>query len=250
MQSFYSWLEETGWLNIISFLVGIAGIILAFVFYVKGKKEKCPVINSQMISIVNPGLTKLKNLEISFAKVPINSLSLSKLAFWNAGKESIRKSDIAAANPILLKVNDDVTIYDFEISYQTPSNNFRAIRIDEHTIQIDFDFIDYNDGVVLKVFHNGFSGNQMKVQGRIIGAKQISQGIKNSDGGKSVVTFRPIEYLVKHENFLLKILGWLLVIPGFIVTLIYILILLPYYFFEYRYNQSHRKEFLLKDYSY
>lgn len=250
MEWFISFVEKYGWFGIISSLTTIVSAILAILFYYRGKKEKRPVFNHQTTSIIDPRLTKLRNLEITFGKIPINNLSLMKFAFWNAGKQSILRSDIAPSSPILLRFPESITVYDLEITFQTPANNFSASKIDKHTLRFDFDFMDYNDGFIVKVFHNGKGLIPPTISGTIIGAHPIQCGIKDVEGGQSVITFRPVEYLIRRKSIFIKILGWILVIPGLAISLAFIFLMLPNYFLESRFNKSHRKEFLLKDYSY
>jgi hypothetical protein len=247
MNWFNEFIAEHGWFTIISSTLGIGGTIFAVVIYFREKKEKNPVFYSRSISVVNPSLAKLKNIEVTYLKVPIDYLTLVKFSFWNAGKMSILKSDIAPKDPILFKVPVPVIIYDVEIIFQNLSNNFILTKIDDNTVKIDFDYIDYNEGFVFKVFHSGNTKTQITMQGTIIGSSKLKWAIRTNEEGAAI---QPSTYLIAKKNIFAKILGCILLLPSFPIYIAYNLLTLPKQFFNMRLDKLHREEFLLKDDNY
>ena len=123
MHSLQKFFENNLWLNIIFLALAILSIILAFYFYFKSQKEKRPVFNSKTISLFNASPILANKLEIRYNGSVVNNLVLTRIAFWNAGRESIRSKDIAPNAPFLITAPDDVIIYDIEIVDENPVNN-------------------------------------------------------------------------------------------------------------------------------
>lgn len=96
----------------------------------------------------------------------IESVFTTFLKFANLGKEPIRGNDIAQSNPI--KVNN--------VSLKN------QVMGDEKTsVDVDFEFLDYQDGALIKILSVGDEG-EISLAGDIIG---MTEGIKNIDEIKS-----------------------------------------------------------------
>lgn len=235
MKSIFDFFDGGSWLNIIFLLLTIFSIVIAFYFYFKAKKEKSPVFNKQTIRLLQPKLAKLKNIEIKYVGQVINNLSLTRLAFWNSGKESIRKEDIPINDPLQIVTVGEVKIYDVEIDFENKVNNFFVEKINDNLISISFDFIDFNEGVILNVYHSGFDSKELAINGTLIGANKISNGIKKNKVLKSLdFFFAPTNYLMSSDKIILKILGF----PIALSTILIVIPLAPFIFLvNYLYNR-------------
>lgn len=89
------------WFGITSFIIGVLGVILTIIFYFKSKKFKRPCYAIRSLGVVEDITNKSKSLEIYYAGQKIERLTITRIAFWNAGNETIDKRDIAPADPIL-----------------------------------------------------------------------------------------------------------------------------------------------------
>lgn len=235
-------------LNFIFLLLAIASIIVSIYFYFKSKKVKAPVYSKKTFSLVQPSLASLKNIEIKYNNSLVSRLSLTQFAFWNTGKEPIRSADIAPQDPIIIRSTNDTIIYEVEVVSQNKVNNFQLEKIRENEIQVRFDFISFNDGIVLNIFHSGINSSQITMSGTLIGAKAIGLAIqRNVIIAKMDSVFKPWRYLVKNKVFIIKFIGWLLFVP---VLAIGIPLFIITGILEVAYDKFHNrypKEFMLFD---
>lgn len=249
MQTIIEFFEGNPWFNLVSFFLGVIGIILAFLFYFKSIREKRPVYTKQTIRLINQALSALKNIEIKYNSVPVQNLSLTKIALWNSGKESIRNTDISSSEPLLITTNGRTIIYGFEVSYQKKVNNVQVTKVNEESLGISFEFLDFNDGLVLDVFHSGSSSGDIVIKGTLIGARKISQGIPNGyfvEQTNFLIT--PINRLLNHKNIILRIVSWTIIFPIAVVILFPLsVILTPLDFINDKLFNKTPKDFQLSD---
>jgi hypothetical protein len=108
----------------------------------------------------------------------IESVYTTFLKFANLGRESIRGSDIAPANPIKINIEGARTL-DIQIAGITREVNNVYIRnqvIEDAraSAEVRFDFLDYRDGALIKILTVGNEG-EISLSGDIIG---MPEGIK------------------------------------------------------------------------
>ncbi|MDP2045313.1 MAG: hypothetical protein Q8L00_03775, partial [Deltaproteobacteria bacterium] len=77
-----------------AYLLSLLSVILAIILYIKSKKMKIPCYATNTINIFRDYNSNIESLEILYGGKLINNLSITKLAFWNAGKETIKKADL------------------------------------------------------------------------------------------------------------------------------------------------------------
>ena len=91
---------------------------------------------------------------------------------------TIRRDDIASADPILLRLRDDAKVLDAEIVSQQNQASCVSVKVsksDRSAVSIDFDFLDYNQPTLIRVVHTGNSDSPISLQGQIIGAGLFSE---------------------------------------------------------------------------
>ncbi|MFM9989758.1 hypothetical protein [Flavobacterium sp.] len=216
-------------LNIIFFILSIVSIILAFIFYFKSIRNKKPIYNIETNRLVSNNLTSLSKIEIKYNNSPVSNLSVTKIALWNNGKESIRRNDIASSDPIIIKTKDNVLLYDFEVVYEKAVNVIVVEKESENSLKISFEFLDFNDGVVLNIYHSGNRSDNIKISGTLIGSEKISQAvIKDYISDKFDIISNPVNYLVNSEKKIYRFVGWTIAAPiTFIIIFPLLLITLP-----------------------
>ena len=88
------------------FVVGILGIVLAVVFYLKGKSKKLLVywidFRHEMRSYLSEEIPELK---ILFNEKPINMLMRTTITFTNSGNQTITSSDFAEHGQLMIKAS-------------------------------------------------------------------------------------------------------------------------------------------------
>ncbi|HEY4290230.1 MAG TPA: hypothetical protein VGN00_24180 [Puia sp.] len=241
---------STPWGILIGWIVGPLGIMVAVIVYYKQKKEKRPVYGKQTFPLIFKSGATPKKLEIVYDQKVVAKLTLTKFSFWNAGRETIRKEDITPVEPLIIKSVRGATIYDFEIVYSNPVNNFKITRIDEFTLGLDFDFMDLNQGIVLNLYHNGDSSIDITSVGTVIGGKPIKPGTVSNNVLFNKLGFIsvPVEYLVNSKAIYKKIIGFVVVVPLTAALLIPLAFIVgPISFVYVKLSNFGPKKFLLKD---
>ncbi|MEW6409860.1 MAG: hypothetical protein AB1488_07085 [Nitrospirota bacterium] len=88
-------------LNLISIIIGVIGLFLAYIFYKFGKKEKRLAYAYRSISIVGQPQTPHKDkIKILFKEQEVKKITSTIISIWNEGKDTIRKFDIAEKDPL------------------------------------------------------------------------------------------------------------------------------------------------------
>ncbi|WP_412464439.1 hypothetical protein [Flavobacterium mekongense] len=164
--------------NMISFIFGLIGILLAVIFYFKAIKEKKPNFNIKTFNLIDSKLSTINKLEIKYNNSIVRNLSVSKIAIWNAGADPIKKDDFAPNDHLRIVSRKDIIIYDFEISHQESPNDVKANLISEKQLNLEFDFLNQNDGLIITVYHSGNTSEDILILGTFIGAKKISEPAK------------------------------------------------------------------------
>lgn len=163
------------WVVLVGYILSIVSLILAILFYFKGKKEKKPKYFVTSRNLIRNYSSLYKMLSIKYNETPIDNFTVSTVTFWNEGKETIHGSDITSTEPILVKALNGKRIVDIEILYRSNNANQLNAQIsgDSKYITITFDYLDYMDGVVIQVFHTGTSSDDICLLGTVKGYGQI-----------------------------------------------------------------------------
>lgn len=172
-------IEELTPLNVIFLLLSVASIAISFYLYKIGKREKRPVYNVRSFNLLNNQATKVEGLEFVYKGRKIKNLTLTKVALWNQGKETINSNDVAPQDNIRIELRDKYEILDHELAYMTKqANNFRTVLSqDSKTILIEFDYFHYQEGMVISFYHTGLSSGDMQIKGTFKGVNEISKGV-------------------------------------------------------------------------
>lgn len=161
-------------LNLISFLVGVAGLFLAYIFYRFGRKEKQLVYAYKNISIVGqPQIPHEDEITILFKGNEVKKITSTIISIWNAGKDPIKKTDIPGKNPLLISFNSNSNLQILRASIKAITRNAIEfdIRITDNKKEVifSFDFLDYKDGATVEILHTGDEGMKPYFKGTILG---------------------------------------------------------------------------------
>lgn len=161
--------------NLIGISIGVIGIILAIVFYFKSKKIKKPFYSKVSINLLKRELKRIGNIEVKYLNQSVEDFTITKIAIWNGGHDTINKSDIPENSSLRIDPQEEIIIYGAELLYQTDkSNDFNIIHDKENNIVlIDFDYMDYNQGCIIKILHSGISSVNLSLNGKIKGVGNI-----------------------------------------------------------------------------
>lgn len=164
-------------IGIIGLISNILGMIFTYIFFRKGKKDRKPMFAIESANFIHDFLTQFKGLNISYKNKKVSTLSGSRIAIWNAGKESIRKTDIVDGDPIRIVPEEGVEILDInEVKFINESNKCKCELVNNKII-IDFEYLDYHEGLALEILHTGKTSWSLKVLGTVIGAGKIKHAL-------------------------------------------------------------------------
>jgi hypothetical protein len=171
------------WGTLIGLLIGTIGLIAAVVFYFKAKREKLPRYSMRSFNFFQGLTTHVPFLTIHFQGhgEPIATLTRTKIVLWNAGKETINKSDVVDIDPVRVKAAAGCTLLDAEVAYaNNPANQFEVnVNREKTQATVTFKYIDKNQGAVLQLFHTGPSHSSLEIAGSIKGAslKEVTEEV-------------------------------------------------------------------------
>jgi hypothetical protein len=140
-----------GWVGTI---IGIAGILIAFVLYAISKVRPKLVWQTrgwQLNGGTHPTLGT--DLEVRFRGQVVPRVSLCQAVVWNAGTATLRGSDIVAEDPVRLELPEGERILQVTVFRPTRKVNAFAARAEGNAVILAFDFLDPKDGAFINVLH-------------------------------------------------------------------------------------------------
>lgn len=113
-------------------------------------------------------IAKQNKIKIFYKDNVVKTLTITKLAFWNSGKQTLKYKDhIAEKDPFRIVLDDEGEILDYDLLYQKEANEIKPILKDNRIIYIPFNYFSHNEGFVLKIYHTGKSGEQIEMRGSL-----------------------------------------------------------------------------------
>ena len=163
--------------NCVCLGLAVISIILCIYFYIKAKKVKQPTYAVRTIRLIEPKIKNIGNINISYLENKIENLSVSKIALWNSGRDTIDYTDVAKNDNLKIIIDSQYRILDCSILFQKNKANSFTVEIsnDGKAVAINFDYFDCNEGVILQVFHTGNSSNNISLIGRIKSVNRIKR---------------------------------------------------------------------------
>lgn len=181
--------------DLLGYIIGIVGIILAVVFYFKSKenRELISYIDYRPIAIINS--EDIKNSPIRVFRddsTEIKSdLYIQNIHIWSGGKLSIKKEHIL--EPITLNNYDNsVRILDVKIVQESREicdislNPFNKLK---NTIEINFDILEQNDGCTIQVLYEGNKTKEFEITGIVEGYGDVELLNEYSVSNDSIIAF-------------------------------------------------------------
>ncbi|MGB9941322.1 hypothetical protein [Methanosarcina sp.] len=171
MQLDISTLISNSWFSFFLALISILSFIGMFYFYYKSKKEKLPLFCMKSTKILEDLSERYEPLQITYKEKKIKNLTVTQVGFWNCGKETIKKSDIATKDPLSIKTKNNAQILDVKIttSENNPNGFEYNLSTDLSCLIYNFDYIDKNQGALIQLLHTGTSSSDLELKGSIIG---------------------------------------------------------------------------------
>jgi hypothetical protein len=153
----------------------VVGILVRTYFYYKSKKQKVLRYVLKSYNLLADHTSKFSDLSIKYKNEDVKNFTVTKLIFWNSGKETIDGKDITNAEPLKIKIKEGFRILDVSL---IKSNNIASqISVsqiyDNSHIVLSFDYLDFQDGGVLNIIHDGVTSEDIDFKGKIKGIRKI-----------------------------------------------------------------------------
>lgn len=188
-------------IGLIGGLASIAGLLYVIYYARKNRREKLLVYDTSSSVPLATAQSPEDDYELSVTfqrkgqeEERILSANVQFLRFANIGKEPIRRTDIAPANPLRINVDRGRTL---DISLSGTSRSVTRVEVSniklgaEHShADVTFDFLDFEDGGVIKILTEGGKA-KLTLRGDIIG---MPDGVRKSDEIRSLGFLNKIGY--------------------------------------------------------
>jgi hypothetical protein len=209
-------------LSILGLLIGILGIVLAFVFYKKSLRIRNSYYQKKSFNLISTSLSQLPHLEVKYKNNSVSDLTVTKIAIWNSGNETIDRKELVELDPLRIVPEEGVVIYDCEvIDVIEETNNFKVIS-ENNYFKLEFDYFDPKQGCSLKIFHSGKGSSDVSVRGKFKGQGEISE---NDNVGGNTIEYR-MQYskmptFIKEQFIIVAKFGWLIYLFATIGSLVF-----------------------------
>lgn len=151
-----SWVQNplftlSGW------LIGVAGLIAAFYYGIKGKsKKELSYMIVQSEQLITSGKKRVPKLHLLFENKEIYDITVTTCTIWNTGTQTINRSDIVSGNAFKIYPSDKSRILDIQIlATNRETNKFEIERVEDKIAVLNFDYIDPKQGATIQIVHEG-----------------------------------------------------------------------------------------------
>lgn len=194
-------ISKNPWLVIISFVLTVLSIVMAIVFYLKSRKYKKVKVVHRTINLLRKNSEKIDGLEIRYQGLNTPNISITKIAFWNCGNETINGSDITISSPLIIRSRNGVNLLESKIIYtKNESNELRLNEIENgKQVALQFDYIDKNEGCVIQILHTGETSYDIELVGTIKSIGKIDSNKRISRTDRLIAIAFNKDYFTAHN---------------------------------------------------
>lgn len=187
MQSVISW-ATTPEFSLLGFSLGLFGLLTGFVFYFKSKKERRPTYLVRTTTLVEGNPNYPEGLAFTYRGVVQPRIAVSKLLFWNGGRETIRRADLIDSDPLRVKVSN-ATILDVQaIKIASENCSFRLSHSTPEDFSFGFDYLEQQEYILIQIVHTGKDDADIQMFGKVLGAARIEQRTPRNEAIRDRVT--------------------------------------------------------------
>jgi len=152
----------------------VIGSATSAYFYLKSKKEKVPRYAMISNNIIRD-LPAMEELRVTYRGQNVENFTVTRVMFWNEGRETIRDNDIADPLTIRPKKGD----YKILDARKTEDNNkpsrLDVSMTDDGLARCTFHYVDKDQGCIIQVSHTGKESDDIEMIGTIMSARRLSR---------------------------------------------------------------------------
>lgn len=176
-------------MSILSLGIGLVSVIVAIIFYLKGRIRAEPCLYYENYREVSKISDMNRKITVSYEGHPVERITTTRIWFWNKGHKPITRNDIPEEDPLLVRLyspnskwtkqqggdvfEPNILDYGMQIvSRKSVGFTVEKPSADLNMIRIDFAYLDNNDGAVFDIQHDGGAGTVLELDGVILGPKR------------------------------------------------------------------------------
>jgi len=139
----------------LAIILFILGILFSYYLYRQTNIKRQLIFFLGVNSIFEFKSNGDTKVELSYKEQNVDFLCESYLGVYNIGKKVIRYDDIPKNNNIFISINNKYKFYDAIILNETRTSICSKITsVSENKIKLEFDYLDFKDGFLIKLVHN------------------------------------------------------------------------------------------------
>lgn len=171
--SFWNSLSDS---EIISYAIGLFGILVSIVISVRSKRIQKPRFKKLSSVITEKFISNKSGVHIKNEDKKLDILSISKVAFWNEGI-TLKKEEISSKSPFRVELtNEEAQIIDAYVEYAEEENDVSCEILEGgKQVIIRFDYLAKKQGLVLKILHTGRGSKDLEVKGSMKNTGKLKQ---------------------------------------------------------------------------
>ena len=154
--------------NWAGWVTGGIGLILTVFFYIRSRKIKIPRYTLEYNNLFEELPDLVPDLKVEYKGEQVANLTITKVRFWNAGKDTIDADDVV--KPIVIEVQGDCRIISAKLlKANQEANKFECSppTEDGSKVTISFHHLCYNEGGHVQIAHTGTGKESLTLTGRI-----------------------------------------------------------------------------------
>lgn len=169
-------LFSQGW---IASLIGIIGVIIAFLLYRASRIGPRPAYQLRSLRLIGKEEPALpEEVEILFRGRSVPRLTRTHNILWNSGNATLDGKNIIVEDPLRLEFNERAEVLRVRVLRVTRESNKFTAKVNSgspNEVIYGFDYLDAGDGAVIELLHTA-EERYPKVQGTI---RSVPKGLLN-----------------------------------------------------------------------
>lgn len=165
------WLDhfvQNPWMVLSGYLLALVGLVLT----IRSRRLRRPVYAIRDQRLVTETVSALPRLAILYDGQSVANLTVTRLALWNAGSETISKEDVPPLDPI--RISSAAKVLDASVLAVTDrANDCRLAVQTDQSYLVQFEYLDPQDGVLLQIIHTGAAERTVTVLGKSKGVREV-----------------------------------------------------------------------------
>jgi len=171
------------WVGIAGTLFGIIGILVSVVLYLRTRRFQQPAYYKTSLRWYDGKQAPHSDIRLMFRGKEISRFTITQLAFWNAGNQTVREADFVPASPLRLVISEDIEVFDIRITRVTTPEIRASLDTREplnagmkKEIPVHFDYLDKDDGFSIQAIHDGSTDEKISFVGKLPGVSKFRLG--------------------------------------------------------------------------